>query len=609
MEIKTSQTEPTHPHADVEAGVSTADLKEVFFGAGVEPPSYDATATKALAEAHLVAPVPQPDNFLSPAELLTVELEEIHHHNAHLQRMADTADARALDLQQQLATLSARVAAMTTINSPDHSTSSAPLSARDFNAGAHPTHHNTNTLHRHHHECTHTGNTPNRRTTNLSNHYTAHNIATSTTPTDARTPTKTPLLAIANGPSRRTDLMAPDTRRYSADQPTPRTTRRQIDLAYASTHTPLKTDTQRFPEESEKVLLKYVTSGNKAIGFNGTISMWPAFEEKLMTFLRGHGITATVQQHYHQCAAFSLLHNQALYNFLLDAVSTTPKVYAIFRRAPSGDGHMAYCYLSERYGIQNPAALMAQLQFFQPIVDEQPHDAALRLELLYDSLQDVDKVFPNWEKITKLLDFLEEFPSKDFGNVHGRIEDRQNTIGIAFAEAISMIGQRQTILDARSAARDVVPRSRPVYQFQQSTQEQPPSDNLSSSTDTTTNDDVESRITEEVNRRVLLAATHRRKPGSDSTTRREPCPQTPGLRLRRVATECRVDNCKTPSRSRLCEECALRLTAGKDKSLPCTLNGETKHAHYAQQPASGSKPAWHGILIRDAAAEAVAMGT
>jgi hypothetical protein len=100
---------------------------------------------------------------------------------------------------------------------------------------------------------------------------------------------------------------------------------------------------------------------------------------------------------------------------------------------------------------------------------------------------------------------------------------------------------------------------------------------------------------------AFLAATHRKGPAGTAPPR-EPCPQTPGLKLKRVAGECRVDGCKTPSRSRLCNEHALQLSAQKVKFLPCTTNGETRCACYVVQPAEGSKPAWQGTLIKDEAA-------
>ena len=83
---------------------------------------------------------------------------------------------------------------------------------------------------------------------------------------------------------------------------------------------------------------------------------------------------------------FDPLHNMALYQFLFKCVKQNVAVFAVLRRAPSGDGHTGYCFLSEQYGMRDFAAIQAYIQFFQPHESELPLAAALRLEGLYDEL-------------------------------------------------------------------------------------------------------------------------------------------------------------------------------------------------------------------------------
>ena len=89
--------------------------------------------------------------------------------------------------------------------------------------------------------------------------------------------------------------------------------------------------------------------------------------------------------------------------------------------------------------------------------------AALRLEDLYNSLSMAGKPTEDWERIDKLLFFLEDFPKGDYGSVCSRIEDQATQRGMAYAEAVSWLGKREMILDRRAARADIVPRSRPTY--------------------------------------------------------------------------------------------------------------------------------------------------
>jgi hypothetical protein len=234
---------------------------------------------------------------------------------------------------------------------------------------------------------------------------------------------------------------------------------------------------------------------------------------------------------------------------------------------------------------------------------------ALRLGTLYANLKLASKSHEEYEMIRKLLDILEAAPSSDFGSVHSRIEDATNTRGISYDEATTWIGHRQSILDSRAAVAAIVPRSRPVYKadVQPDISKSDTSASSSAQSDCTI-DELQQMV------QVYLSTQHRKNPRTDyrkSGTHppgRPPCPQTPVLFLRREAAPCRVDGCTTPSLSRLCEEHALQLVSKKAQSLVCTTSGVQRHAYYAENPAVDNKPAWRGILIRDAAAQLDANG-
>jgi hypothetical protein len=395
--------------------------------------------------------------------------------------------------------------------------------------------------------------------------------------------------------------MPPRARRFTDARPQPQTSRRTQDVLYQST---ISSSVQATSEKQQSAIIKYVTAVPKEVTFDGSLRNWPAFEDVLLTFLRGHGIAQTINADYNTSADFQPTHNEALYTFLLSAVSKHPTVYAVFRRAPSGDGNSAYCFLSAHYGVRDPSTLMAELQYFTPHDAENPFATALRLGTLYADLSLADKPHHDWEKVAKLLDFLEGCPQADFGAVSSRIEDASNSRGISFDEAVTWLGHRQSTLDSRMAVSAIVPRTRPVYQAavhhtDESPQSSPPAKNS-----------MEQQFQElQKSVGVFMAANHRHQPPPKAPmTPRENCPQTPGLKLRRIAAPCRVDGCSTPSRSRLCEEHALQLVSKKARSLPCTTNAETRFAHYGHTPAAGSKPEWRGILIRDAAAERDANG-
>jgi hypothetical protein len=190
---------------------------------------------------------------------------------------------------------------------------------------------------------------------------------------------------------------------------------------------------------------------------------------------------------------------------------------------------------------------------------------ALRLGTLYADLKLAGKPHEVYEMVRKLLDILEADPSNDVRSVLSRIEDATNTRGISYDEATSWIGHRQSILDSRAAVAAIVPRSRPVYKADvqpdiSKSDTQAPSSPQSD----LTQDELQHMV------QVYLSTQHRKNPRTDyrkSGPGRAPCPQTPGLFLKREAAPCRVDGCSTPSFSRLCEEHALQLVSKKAQSL------------------------------------------
>jgi len=392
----------------------------------------------------------------------------------------------------------------------------------------------------------------------------------------------------------RTHLIPPSSRNYMDGQLKPHSSLRPQDVAYHRDFAAPKPT-----KDTEKELRKFI-AGVDTIHFNGDGSSWPVFEEAVVSFLRAHGISSVLQEGCLASPQFDPLHNMALYQFLFKCVKQNVAVFAVLRRAPSGDGHTGYCFLSEQCGVRDFAAIQAYIQFFQPYESELPLAAALRLEGLYDELDMAGKPTPDWERVEKLLTVLSEFPK--FSGVYERLEEASSTRGITYKEASTAIGKRQTTLDKRTTLANIVPRSRPVYQMSQQSMapaNPPPQDAGSSSAEVPGSSPAEVPAPPWVS--AFLAATHRKGP-TGGPPPREPCTQTPGLKLKRVAGECRVDGCKTPSRSRLCNEHALQLSAQKVKFLPCTTNGETRYAYYVVQPAEGSKPAWQGMLIKDEAA-------
>ena len=316
-----------------------------------------------------------------------------------------------------------------------------------------------------------------------------------------------------------------------------------------------------------------------------------------------------------------MAHNQALYKFLFQCVSKSPSPYAVLKRAPLDDGYTGYCYLSQKYGVRDPAALTLQLQFFRPSDNEQPLEVAIRLDDLYNELGMAGKPTPEWERVEKLLNFLEDFPQQDYGGVYSRIEDQLGCRGITYSEATSWIGRRQNTLEKRAALQDIVPRTRPTYVADiapapaaAGPSEEPDASILAAALLHLQKDQASaSTVQVEVDRAVAayIAANHRDSAKGKRTS--EPCPQTPGLPLRLVARECRVVGCKAPTRSRLCEEHFLQLQACKVKFLTCAITRsddsvETKYAHYHVTPAAGSKKEWRGILFKNEAAHKTALG-
>ena len=422
----------------------------------------------------------------------------------------------------------------------------------------------------------------------------------------------------------RPHLMSPAARRFHQATPQPHTSVRRMDVAFESSRVRSSTSS----EAADTALVKFLTTV-KVVSFNGARANWPPFEEGVRTFLRQHGIVGALSPGYLD-ADRNPQHNEALHSYISSCVSSTASVYAVFRRAPSGDGHTAHCYLSGRYGILNPVELAAQLFAFTPFDAETPIDLACRLGDLFDQLDDAGKPQQEWEKIAKLLLLLEAYPKDDFGHVASRIEEAAETRGILYTEACAWVSNRVTTLDMRSAYRDIVPRTRPVFKTSVNSasatpgtispasetpgtispapapvpSEAPPPSMSSSSAPDWKVLCAEMAALREQSRQVLLAATHRHQPPlvqGEPTPRRPPkekCTQTPGLRLKREAGPCRADGCETPSRSRLCEECNCKLVAKKVKFLPCTTEGVTRYAYYVVQAPQGSQPAWRGILMK-----------
>ena len=281
------------------------------------------------------------------------------------------------------------------------------------------------------------------------------------------------------------------------------------------------------------------------------------------------------------------------------------------------DGHAAHCFLSQKCGVRDPAAITMLVQVFAPHDAEKPLEMALRLEDLYNDLDLAGKSTPEWERVEKLLNFLEGFPQMDYGAVYSRIEDQLTCRGITYREATSWVAKRQSTLEHRAALKDIVPQSRPTYLSNTS--------NGSSAADpapTSVPDNAALATIMQLLQaapaadptpavEAFIAATQRDNPKGRRTG--EPDPQTPGLQLRLVARECRVVGCKAPTRSRLCQEHFLQLQAVKVKFLTCAITRsddtiETKYAHYHVTPAAGSKAEWRGVLFKNEAAHKAAIG-
>jgi len=400
--------------------------------------------------------------------------------------------------------------------------------------------------------------------------------------------------------------MSPGSKIFLADTPLPHTSQRARDQEYSD-------DIRRSESvtaDNDKSILKFI-SEVKPVIFDGVPTNWPPVEDAIQSFLRAHGISHVLRPGYLKSAGFKMAHNQALYKFLFLCVSKTPSVHAVLSRAPRDDGHAAFCYLSQQCGVRDPAALQLQIQFFTPYDQERPMAAALRLEDLFNSLALAGKPTGEWERVDKLLFFLEDFSKDDCGQVCSRIEDQATQRGMTHAEAVNWIGKRQAILERRAARADIVPRTRPTYAAKISDPALP------------TNADPPPQQGPMVgvppvsspNAQAFIAATQRSNP--NDRNRREPCPQTPGLHLHPVARECRAVDCKAPTRSRLCEEHFLQLQSRKAKFIVCAVpqrgsaptdtQRNTKHAHYVVQDATSERKAWRGVLFKDAEAHAAAI--
>jgi hypothetical protein len=362
--------------------------------------------------------------------------------------------------------------------------------------------------------------------------------------------------------------------------------------------------------DNDKSILKFITDV-KPVLFDGVPTNWPPVENAIQSFLRAHGISHVLRPGYLKAADFRVDHNQALYKFLFMCVAKTPAVYAVLSRAPRDDGHTAFCYLPQQCGVRDPAALQLQIQFFTPHDQERPMAAALRLEDLFNSLALAGKPTDEWERVDKLLFFLEDFPKNDYGQACSRIEDQATQRGMTYSEAVTWIGKRQAMLERRAARIDIVPRTRPTYAAHIS-------DPAQSMNQDPTPQQGTVMVVPPVSppaTQAFIAATQRSNP--DDRKRREPCPQTPGLHLHPVARDCRAVDCAATTRSRLCEEHFLQLQSRKAKFLVCAVPQRgsaqhdtqryTKHAHCLVQNATSERQAWNGVLFKDAEAHAAAI--
>ena len=159
----------------------------------------------------------------------------------------------------------------------------------------------------------------------------------------------------------RPHLMSPAARRFHQATPQPHTSVRWVDVEFESP----RVRSSHSTDAAETTLIKLLTTV-KVVPFNGARPNWPPFEEGVRTFLRQHGIVGALSPGYLETDR-NPQHNEALHSYISSCVSSTASVCAVFRRAPSGDGHTACCYLSERHGILNPVELAAKL-FASPLL-------------------------------------------------------------------------------------------------------------------------------------------------------------------------------------------------------------------------------------------------
>lgn len=206
----------------------------------------------------------------------------------------------------------------------------------------------------------------------------------------------------------RPHLVSPGSRIFLTDDPVPHTSQRARDQKH---RTDLASGTAT-SVDNDKSILKFITDA-KPVVFDGVPTNWPPVEDAIQSFLRAHGTSHVLRPGHTQPAGFRVNHNQALYKFLFLCVSKTPTVHAVLRRAPMDDGHTGFCYLPQQHGVRDPAALQLQIQFFTPCDQEKPMAAALRLEGLCNSLSLAGKPTGEWERVDKLLFFLEDFPKDD----------------------------------------------------------------------------------------------------------------------------------------------------------------------------------------------------
>ena len=408
----------------------------------------------------------------------------------------------------------------------------------------------------------------------------------------------------------RPHLIPPSARSFIYDDPTPLNSQSSRNSGYGEA-------VVSCGHVNDKAINRFITDV-KPVLFDGVPIHWQPVEDCIHSFLRAHGISHVLQKGYLKTKAFRVEHNQALYKFLFQCVSKSPSPYAVLKRAPLDDGHTAHCFLSQKYGVRDPAAITMLLQVFAPYDAEKPLEMALRLEDLYNDLDLAGKPTPEWERVEKLLNFLEGFPQMDYGAVYSRIEDQLTCRGITYREATSWVAKRQSTLEHRAALKDIVPRSRPTYLAGTSTGSSaadtaptPAPDNATLATIMQLLTSAPARAEQNPAVEAFIAASHRDNPNGRRTG--EPDPQTPGLKLRLVARECRVVGCKAPTRSRLCQEHFLQLQAVKVKFLPCEVTRsddtvETKYAHYHITPAAGSKAEWRGVLFKNEAAHKAAIG-